>query len=90
MEGILMNDKLKILAEQAGLATQHDGIVLTRQVNAADALYEYGKLIIQQCVLAVEMKTNIHHVRTTFDEQLVLHTINNSSKAIKEHFGIEE
>jgi len=36
------------------------------------------------------MKTNIHHIHTTFDEQLVLHTINNSSKAIKEHFGVEE
>ena len=84
-----MNEKLKMLAEQAGLATQHDGIVLTRPVVASDALYEYGKLIIQQCVLAVEMKTNMHHVHTTFDEQLVLHTINNSAKAIKEHFGLE-
>ena len=37
---------------------------------------EFAKLIIQ-------------HIHTTFDEQLVLHTINNSAKAIKEHFGIE-
>lgn len=50
---------------------------------------EFAKLIIQQCILAVEMKTNTHHIHTTFDEQQVLHTINNSAKAIKEHFGIE-
>lgn len=84
-----MNNRLKGLAEQAGLATQHDGIVLTRQVNAADALYEYGRLVIQQCILAVEMKTNTHHIYTTFDEGIVLRTINNSATAIKEHFGIE-
>ena len=51
---------------------------------------KFAELIIQQAVLAVEMKTNTHHIHTTFDEQLVLHTINNSSKAIKEHFGVEE
>ena len=85
-----MKDKLKSLANDAGLGTQHDGIVLTKHVNASDALYEYGKLIIQQCVLAVEMKTNTHHVYTTYDQQLVLHTKSNSVRAIKEHFGIEE
>jgi hypothetical protein len=49
----------------------------------------FAELIVQQCILAVEMKTNTHHVHTTFDESLVLHTINNSVKAIKEHMGVE-
>ena len=51
---------------------------------------KFANLILQQAVLAVEMKTNTHHIHTTFDEQLVLHTIANSAKAIKEHFGVEE
>jgi hypothetical protein len=51
---------------------------------------KFAELVIQQCILAVELKTNTHHIHTTFDEQLVLHTINNSAKAIKEHFGIQE
>lgn len=84
-----MNNRIKALAEQAGLATQHDGIVLTRPVNAAEALDVFANLIIQQAILAVEMKTSIHHVHTTFDEGMVMHTIHNSVKAIKEHFGID-
>jgi hypothetical protein len=84
----MMNNRIKALAEQAGLATQHDGIVLTRQVNAAEALDVFANLIIQQAILAVEMKTNTHHIYTSFDEGMVLHTIHNSVKAIKEHFGI--
>ena len=84
----MMNEKIKELAEQAGLATQHDGSVLTRHVNASDALYEYGRLIVEQCILAVEMKTNTHHIHTTFDEHMVQHTIDNCVKAIEEHFGV--
>ena len=57
--------------------------------NMEDYNARFAQLIIQQCILAVEMKTNTHHIHTTFDQQLVLHTIDNSAKAIKEHFGVE-
>jgi hypothetical protein len=51
---------------------------------------KFAELIIQQCILAVECKTSTTHIHTTFDEQLVLHTIDNSVKAIKQHFGFND
>lgn len=51
---------------------------------------KFAKLLIEQAILAVETKTNTHHIYTTFDDHMVKHTIINSAKAIKEHFGIEQ
>ena len=52
-------------------------------------LKEFADLIIQEAILAVESKTNTNHIYTTFDQGMVSHTINNSVKAIKEHFGLK-
>jgi hypothetical protein len=52
-------------------------------------LEEFADLIIQEAILAVESKTNTNHIYTTFDQGMVSHTINNSVKAIKEHFGLK-
>jgi|688.fasta_scaffold158879_5 hypothetical protein len=82
-----MNKRIEELARQAtkDVETRPDtGICSMEKYNA-----RFAELIVQQCILAVEMKTNTHHVHTTFDESLVLHTINNSVKAIKEHMGVE-
>lgn len=53
-------------------------------------LEEFADLIIQEAILAVKMKTNTHHIHTTFDQGMVLHTIDSSVKAIKEHFGVKQ
>jgi len=45
----MMNDRIKELAEQAGLATQHNGIVLTKNVNAAEAFEKFAELIVREC-----------------------------------------
>jgi len=79
-----MNERIKDLANQAGFGPTDDPYM--RQSFDVNL---FAELIIQQCILAVELKTNTHHIHTTFDEQLVLHTISNSAKAIKEHFGVE-
>ena len=49
---------------------------------------KFAELLIQQAIEAVETKTNTHHIYTTFDDHMVRHTIRNSVKAIKEHFGV--
>ncbi len=52
-------------------------------------LEEFADLIIQEAILAVKSKTNTNHIYTSFDKDMVSHTINNSVKAIKEHFGLK-
>ena len=47
------------------------------------------KEIAVKAILAVESKTNTNHIYTSFDKDMVSHTINNSVKAIKEHFGLK-
>ena len=44
-----MNKQLEQLAEQAGLGVKHNGIVLTKNVNAAEALENFAELIVREC-----------------------------------------
>lgn len=55
----MKNQRFKELANEAGLDTQHDGIVLTKPVNAADALEKYGESIIRRCVEFIEGELNV-------------------------------
>jgi hypothetical protein len=43
-----MNERIKELADQVGLGTQHNGIVLTKNVNAAEAFEQFALLIVQE------------------------------------------
>ena len=52
-------------------------------------LEEFADLIVQEAILAVKSKTNTNHIYTSFDKDMVSHTINNSVKAIREHFGLK-
>lgn len=45
-----MNERILELAAQVGLGTDHGGIVLTKNVNAAEALGKFAELIIKECV----------------------------------------
>ena len=78
-----MNEQIIELAKQAGVSAQSETTLHPNQVK-------FAELVIQEAILAVKMKTNTHHIHTTFDEGMVLHTINNSVRAIKEHFGVKE
>ena len=51
-------------------------------------LQEFAELIVQECLLAID-NTNTHHIYTTYDQGMVLGTIEKSKKAVKEHFGVE-
>jgi hypothetical protein len=70
-----MNERIKELADSVGLGVRHDGIVLTKHVNAAEAFEQFAQLIVKECA---DIATNRY-------ERLM-----NGGKAIKEHFGVEE
>ena len=44
-----MNERIKELAGQVGLATQFNGIVLTKNVNASEAFEQFAELIVKEC-----------------------------------------
>lgn len=45
-----MNERINKLADQAGLGIQHNGIVLTKNVNAAEAFEQFAELIVRECI----------------------------------------
>lgn len=49
-----MSPMLKGLAYRAGLDTRHDGIVLTRQVDAAEALNNFGESIVMDIIHQID------------------------------------
>ncbi len=85
----MMNEKVNALFTQALDKTVPETYTSLSSEQLEKFADEFATLIIQQAILAVEMKTNTHHVYTSFDEGMVLHTIHNSVKAIKEHLGVE-
>ena len=44
-----MNKRIEELAEQAGLGVIHNGIVLTKDVNAAEAFENFAQLMVKKC-----------------------------------------
>jgi hypothetical protein len=72
-----MNDRITQLAEQAGLGVIHNGIVLTKNVNAAEAFEQFAQSIVQECASMVDL-----HGRWVLYDKLAV--------KIKKHFGVEE
>lgn len=75
-----MNELLIELARQAGLKFPSETSISPQE-------QKFAELIVKECLLAID-NTNTHHVHTTFDQGLVLSTIEKNKKAVKEHFGM--
>ena len=84
-----MNERIRLLAEQAGITTNLDTDYFEKDINKWIDYYseKFAELIVQECLTAID-NTNIHHIHTTFDHSLVMATISKSKEAVKKHFGI--
>jgi len=75
----MLNERFKELAEQCGLGVKHDGIILTKNVNAAEAFEKFTRAIVLECA------------RISNEED---YTMTNqgaaSAQAFMEYFGVEE
>jgi hypothetical protein len=49
-----MNDRIRELLDSAGLGIRHDGIVLTQNVSAADALEHFAQSLVEECMRMCE------------------------------------
>jgi hypothetical protein len=52
-----------------------------------DQAKKFAEIMVEECLVAID-KTNTSHVYTTFDQGMVMGTIQKSKKSVKEHFGV--
>jgi hypothetical protein len=85
-----MNARIRELADRVGLGVRHDGIILTKHVNAAEAFEQFAQLII---------KANIDACETIADQASIIEsgemarktsaTAKSCANLIKLQFGVE-
>jgi len=81
-----MNKQIKKLADQAGIGIQHNGIVLTKDVNAEEALDQFAQLIVRECqnICLNDDWDEAAGWGKMFAQKIQLQL------GVKQHFGIEE
>ena len=52
------------------------------------AMKKFAELIVQECLVAID-KTDTTHIYTTFDQGMVMGTIQKSKKSVQNHFGVQ-
>jgi len=84
-----MNERIYELATRAGAYCEtylHGGDPKPPVLDGMD-LEKFAELIVRECLTAID-KTDTTHIYTTFDQGMVLGTIDKSKKAVQEHFGV--
>ncbi len=79
-----MNERLREFERESKL--EIFGLGARREIWEK-ALEKYAELIVRECLTAID-KTDTTHIYTTFDQSMVMGTIEKSKKAVKEHFGL--
>lgn len=75
-----MEEKIKEIIKRVGTDISGKWISI-------DQAKKFAEVMVEECLVAID-KTDKHHVYTSFDQDMVLSTIEKSKKAIKEHFGV--
>ena len=73
-----MNNRIQELADQVGLGIKHNGIILTKNVNAAEAFEKFAQLIVQECAKTIQDFVDHRLPASEYPERL------------KEYFGDQE
>jgi hypothetical protein len=79
-----MNERIKLLAEQAGIAVWGDAVYMYDPKDTLDStvMEKFAELIVQECIDIIAPYT----VRMSRPGEEYLHPI----LEIKQHFGVEE
>jgi hypothetical protein len=77
-----MNERINQLADQVGLGVTHNGIVLTKNVNAAEAFEKFAQLIVLECAAYLNGAMEVY---TQSEQDLY----DRGATKIKQHFGVE-
>jgi len=88
-----MNERIRLLAEQAGITTNIDTDYYEKDMNKwVDYFSEkFAELIVKECAELIDNKVMITAAQT-YDEIFVakFDTKELCAKQIREHFGVEE
>jgi hypothetical protein len=77
-----MNERIKELAEQAGIPTYYPA-------GIAERLEKFAELIVAECMEQVEQAKNSPFVSLD-DAKRMSHFVDVTKKKIQKHFGVEE
>ena len=86
-----MNERIRELAEQAGLSegvfTRHDGVPCNLKGYSMfpEQMQKFAELIVRECILTIQMGIT----RDGHNTEKFLRSMKHI-KQIKEHFGVEE
>jgi hypothetical protein len=80
-----MNELLREFERESGLEIY--GLGAKRDKWEA-AMEKFAKLIVKECLVAID-KTDTTHIYTTFDQGMVMGTIQKSKKSVQDHFGVQ-
>jgi hypothetical protein len=89
----MMNERIKELAEQAGMRLDKYGLARDAEYGFEDGvdggvdIYKFAELIVRECAKEVELSTNelSDDYHSGFNAGLMAAT-----RIIKEHFGVQE
>tara|TARA_R110000868_G_scaffold139471_8_gene354348 strand:+ start:511 stop:744 length:234 start_codon:yes stop_codon:yes gene_type:complete len=76
-----MNEKIKELAEQAGIATYYPA-------GIAERLEKFAELLVRECIEQVELAKKSPFVGLD-DAKRMSHFVDVTKKKITKHFGVE-
>ena len=71
-----MNERIRQIMLESGYAAP----------EMAERAQKLVDRLIKECYIAIE-NTNTHHAYTTYDLDVIKHTIRNARRAVAEHFG---
>ena len=84
-----MNERIKLLAEQAGLRfTQLMSNPMVPVVDGKETdLEKFAELIVKECMTTVLKESKWYWDKDEFESA---NAIQNAARRVKEHFGVEE
>jgi len=83
-----MNERIKELAEQAGIAVWGDAVYMYDPKDTLDStvMKKFAELIVRECATAFEAEVDTWKEMNPYQGSIK----RQGTKAIKKHFGVEE
>jgi peroxiredoxin len=84
-----MNERIKLLAEQAGMTVDKFGMFFAKDKHNEDGvdLEKFAELIVQECMTTIFKESKWYWDKDEFESS---NAVQNAARRVKEHFGVEE
>jgi hypothetical protein len=84
-----MNERIKLLAEQAGIAVWGDAVYMYHPKDTLDStvLAKFTELIVRECVTLADKESERY---SNLDQEYCSMAMDNYRELVRKHFGVEE